>query len=73
MMMEMILICILAFALGLLFSYIRSKFLTKGTLIVNQTDPEKDIYRLVIDDLDSLTKSKRIILKIKTELSSSQE
>lgn len=36
-----------------------------GVLKINETNPEKDIYRLEIEDLDSLRKKKQIVLKIK--------
>ena len=35
-----------------------------GTLRIDQSNPEKDIYRIDIDDLDNLAKKKRIILKV---------
>lgn len=39
-----------------------------GTLVIDQTDSEKDTYRIeVSEDLNSLPKRKRIYLKIKLE------
>lgn len=35
-----------------------------GTLRIDRSNPEKDIYRLDIDDLYSLEKKKEIVLKI---------
>lgn len=35
-----------------------------GTLRIDQSDPEKDIYRIDIDDLDNLAKKKRVVLKV---------
>lgn len=40
---------------------------TYGELRINETNPEKDIYRLEIDDLDSLLKKKQVLLKIRKE------
>lgn len=37
---------------------------TNGTLKIDHSNPEKDIYRIEIDDLDSLNKKKRIVLKV---------
>ena len=34
-----------------------------GTLKIDHSDPEKDIYRIDINDLDKLSKKKLIILK----------
>lgn len=36
-----------------------------GELRINETNPEKDVYRLEIEDLDLLRKKKQIVLKIK--------
>lgn len=35
-----------------------------GTLKIDHANPEKDIYRIEIDDLDKLSKKDRIILKV---------
>lgn len=37
---------------------------TSGTLRIDHSNPEKDIYRFDIDDLNGLSKKKRIILKV---------
>ena len=37
---------------------------TVGTLRIDHTSSEKDIYRIEIDDLDSLNDRSRIVLKI---------
>lgn len=36
----------------------------RGTLEINESDPEKDIYQIRIDDLYSLSKKKRLNCKI---------
>lgn len=38
-----------------------------GTLVINMTDPEKDIYRVVMDDLQDLEKEKVVYLKVQIE------
>lgn len=35
-----------------------------GTLRIDHFNPEKDVYRFDIDDLDKLGKKKRIVLKV---------
>ena len=35
-----------------------------GTLRIDNSNPEKDVYRFEIDDINKLSKFKRIILKV---------
>lgn len=35
-----------------------------GTLIIDETDPNTDIYRIELDNLDDILKKKRIFLKV---------
>lgn len=44
-----------------------------GTLRVDHSNPEKDLYRFEIDDLDKLDKKKKIILKIDHHANLSQQ
>ena len=44
-----------------------------GTLRIDHTDPDKDFYSFEIDDLDSLSKQSRIILKVRHETDLSQK
>lgn len=37
---------------------------TYGTLRIDRSNPEKDIYRFEVDDLDVLSRKKRVILKV---------
>lgn len=41
-------------------------FMTKisGTLLIDTSDSEKDLYKFCIDDLDSLSKKKKIVIKV---------
>lgn len=50
--------------------YVRS---SSGTLRIDRTNPEKDVYRLEIDDLDKLSKKKHVILKIDSHADLSQK
>ena len=45
---------------------------TKGTLRIDHSNPEKDIYRIEFDNLDDLSKSKKVILKIDNHADLSQ-
>lgn len=59
-----------SFILGSVFSWIwyTIKSPNAGTLVINQSDSEKDMYRIeVAESLDKLPKRKRIYLKIKLE------
>lgn len=56
----------ISFVIGVLISVLfidlRSGY---GTLQIDHSDPEKDLYRIVITtDLDKLPKKKRVVLKI---------
>lgn len=46
---------------------------TSGTLKIDQTNPEKDVYRLEINDLDSLIKKQRVVLKVDKNADLSQK
>ena len=37
---------------------------TYGTLRIDHSNPEKDVYRFDVDDIDKLSKKKRIVLKV---------
>lgn len=44
-----------------------------GILKIDHHNPEKDIYRFDIDDLDKLSKKKRIVLKVDNNANLSQK
>ena len=44
-----------------------------GTLRIDHSNPEKDVYRIEIDDLDGLSKKKHIILKVDNNANLSQK
>ena len=53
------------FVFGLLTAAIcRSLTKNDGILRIDQSNPEKDIYRLKIDNLDILPRKKKIVLKV---------
>ena len=63
--MEFVYVAI-GFMFGLLTAII-CRGLTKndGILVIDQSNWEKDVYRLEIDNLDILPKKKKIVLKVK--------
>lgn len=46
---------------------------TAGTLRIDRSNPGKDIYRFDVDNLDKLSKRKRIILKVDNNATISQK
>lgn len=62
------------FIMGLVISsilyHVRS---ASGTLRIDRTNPQKDVYRIDIDDLDSLSKKKRALLKVDSNANLSQK
>ena len=44
-----------------------------GTLRIDHSDPEKDVYRIEIDDLDGLIKKKHVVLKVDNNADLSQK
>ena len=37
---------------------------TRGILRIDHSDPNKDLYKIEIDDLDALSRKKRVYLKV---------
>lgn len=46
---------------------------TCGTLLIDQSNPEKDIYRMEFDSLKKLSKKKRVLLRIDSNADLSQK
>lgn len=44
-----------------------------GTLRIDHSNPEKDVYRIEIDDLEALSRKKRVILDVDNSAILSQE
>lgn len=61
------------FFIASLISFICFCFMVGGTLKIDHSDPEKDLYRFEIDDLDDLSKKKRVILSIEHDADLSQK
>ena len=68
------LMCVVSSLLGsivtVLIIFLKS---VRGTLRIDHSDPNKDIYRLDLDDLDVLTRKKLVILDIDHHANLSQK
>lgn len=51
--------------------FIRKK--TDGVLRIDHSDPDKDVYRFDVNDLDGLSRKKRIVLKVDNNADLSQK
>ena len=49
---------------SIIYAIIRGVSMAHGTLRIDHSDPEKDVYRLEIGDLDKLNKKRYVELKI---------
>ena len=59
---------------GIFFGHVLfSKTSVSGTLRIDQSNSEKDVYRFDIDDLDKLSKKKQIVLKVDSKADLSQK
>ena len=70
-----ILVAIAGIAIGMFVSYMLLIGKTAyGTLRIDHTDPEKDLYRIDIDgNFDNISKEKRIVLKVDNDANLSQK
>lgn len=50
--------------------YVRS---ASGTLRIDHSNPEKDIYRIEVDNLDNLSKKKYVVLEVDNHADLSRE
>lgn len=73
--MEIILTYIIGVIIGSILTSIvfRFRFPYYGTLKIDKSNPEKDIYRLEIKELDNIDKRRHIILDINTSIDLSQK
>ena len=59
---------------GVLITWIMYRLKTiHGILKIDTSNIEQDIYRICIDDLDNLSKKKRVVLKVDPNATLSQE
>lgn len=72
--LEHILMYILGIACGVLVAYFVNQSHTgSGTLKIDHSNPEKDVYRFEIDDLEKLNGKDEIVLKIDHNADLSQD
>ena len=62
-------VSLLTFVIGVAAGYFLFKFLTKGrekdgTLYIDCSDPDRDVYRFDIEDIGKLSRQKTIILDV---------
>lgn len=63
----------LLFAIGFVLGALVILLSTVGTLKIDHSNPEKDVYRFEIDDIDKLSKRKRVVLKVDNKADLSQD
>lgn len=69
---------LIAHAIGLVLGSIITNLIfyiryASGTLKIDHTNPEKDVYRFEIDDLDKIVNRKNIVLRIDNNADLSQD
>lgn len=62
-----------AFIFSVIMEIIQAVQTAKGVLRIDRTNPSKETYRFEIDDLDSLSKKKRVVLKVDNNAHISQD
>lgn len=67
--MEILLItlAVIDITLFILLLILKRKRRCIGRLVINMTDPEKDVYRIDLDDLQDLEKENIVYLKVEIE------
>ena len=61
------------FLVGVVIGVLLDRLRTVGTLRIDHSNPNKDVYRFEINDLDSLNKKKHIVLTIDHHADLSQQ
>lgn len=64
---------VLVFLLGVVLTLVVVHTFHSGTIRIDRTNPAKDVYRLEIDNLDSLSRKKFVTLKVDSHAKLSQE
>lgn len=63
----LIILAVADMVLSILCAVIKKKRRCIGRLIINMTDPEKDVYRIDLDDLQDLEKEVIVYLRVEME------
>lgn len=64
---------IVGLGIGLIIMELIRFFSTSGTLRIDHSNPEKDVYRIEIKNLDGLSKKKRVVLSVDNHADLSQQ
>jgi hypothetical protein len=68
------LLFIVGVCLGSLITIIvRERGTVMGVLLIDSSNPEKDVYRFDVGNMDDLSKKKRVILKVENDADLSQK
>lgn len=70
--MEYVLYLVVLAVVTVIVRIVQDKIRTAGILKIDHSNPEKDVYRLEIDDLESLSKKHKIVLKVDNRANLSQ-
>ena len=71
--MDYIIIFLVCIAVNIAVNLIFFNHKPSGTLRIDHSNPEKDVYRIDIYDLDELSKKKEIVLKVDNNAHLSQD
>lgn len=71
--MEIVISLLVMFLVSYCVVRIWMRIFTEGTLRVDRSNPQKDVYRLEIDDLEAISRRSRIIIKIDNKADLSQK
>lgn len=58
--------------IGVVVTLIFQRLFTNGTLLIDRTDPEKDVYRIDLNSLYNLHKKRHVTLKVNPNADLSQ-
>ena len=62
-----------AFLMAVIYTIVRVIQTSAGTLLIDHSNPEKDVYRFQINDLDKLSKKREVRLRVDNNADLSQE
>lgn len=62
-----------AFLMAVIYTIVRVIQTSSGTLLIDHSNPEKDVYRFQINDLDKLSKKREVRLRVDNNADLSQE
>lgn len=71
--MENVLVILAVMLVVLAVCIVCLRYPTAGTLRIDHSNPEKDVYRIELDDFDNLSRKKRVVLIVDNNADLSQE